>query len=114
MAITLKILKAGALGPEATLYPGDGVVAGKTALVKNIIVTNRHATVPATINLYVRQQSDPANYLISPKDVQIPPGGQAIFDAEISLLLSTGPDRIRGAAAGGDVQYVINGFERDI
>src|ERR1051325_3624674 len=114
MALNFKILKAGALGTAATLYPGDSTVAGKDAVVKSVIITNKHATAAATVNLYVRQQADTTDYLISPKDGQVPAGSQLLLETEVGLLLDTGPDRIRGSSSGGDVQYVITGIERDI
>src|SRR5688572_26374851 len=108
MSLTLKILNAGTLGAIAPLYPPGGtVVGGKTALVKNIIVTNNDSVSFATVNVYANRQGGP-DYLISPKDVKIPPGGQFVCDTEISLLLDTGPDRIRGSSTLATTHYVIN------
>ena len=114
MAVTPKLLRIDVLGSEATLYPNPDATSLKAAIVKNIILTNTDASAFATANLYV-QQGAGTKRQISPKDLQIAPGEQVVLDVEITLDLSSGPDKIRGAKTGSAaVEYVINGFEQTL
>lgn len=114
MALTLKNLYADNLPTSETLLYGfASSPPSKTALVKNIIITNTNGTsVTANIKLL------PANVTakkvqISPVNVSIPPNSQVILDAEITMNLSI-LDQILGNASAANVNCIINGLERDI
>src|SRR5687768_5144274 len=124
MALTLKILSAGSFPATADyLYPPSGnLIAGKTALIRNIILVNKHATETATVNVMIQRQGatgPTADIHISPFNMKIAPGQAVVLDDELTLNLATGPDRVKATASLptgplADVQYVINGLERDI
>ncbi len=115
MALTLKLLATGQLATTAaTLYPAGGTASTKTALVKNILLTNTDTTNAITVDLTVHPAGGTGRY-VAPKSFSVPPGVQVILDAELTLNLNGTADLIKGyASTASKIDYVINGVERDI
>lgn len=121
MALTLKLLYVGVLsGSETAIYPVGSPPASspKSALIKNIILTNTHTTSAATVNIKVQEKNTSATArMVSPPGLRIPPRGQVILDVQLTLLLlnpTDGPNQLRASATGGTVECVVNGMERDV
>lgn len=115
MALRLKILRAmnGLATSSTAVYPESGAIAGKMAITKCILITNRNSAT-ATVNLTVKQNNDSLKEgQITPLDLQIPPKSQVVIESEIALDLNA-PDTIYGRASVGGVDCVISGIERDI
>lgn len=120
MALTLKVLAVGVLGDtgDTGIYPpGAATQSKKTALVSNIILAN-HGTSSVNVELTVRKQ----NTVLAPGSLDrgafvfkksIAAGAVEAVTTEISLFLDSGPDAIylRGNT---DIEYVVNGLERDV
>jgi hypothetical protein len=147
MALTLKNLCSrrqltnASVAPEINLYPPPSTVAGspdyyqplpllKSALIKNIILTNLDTGV-STIRVYYKPYNDngspptlAANDVnVSPGILQIGIGQQVILNAELTLNLNNttaantagwGPQQLRCDNVTGKVDVLINGIERDI
>lgn len=112
MALTIKNLGAGTL-PTPSTASILAVAAGKSILVKNIILTNRNTSTARTVTLYTRINN--VDYEITPLDLSIPAKSQVVLDSEITLQVTNSvQDELRGKASGNDVAYVINGMERDV
>ena len=108
MSVEIGSLGADTLGTDlSALYTADG----KTAVVKNIIFSNKDAATTTTIEIYFTP-SGGSDFLIMPKALAIPPGFTVIHDAEITL--SDG-DAIRGKASNADdIDFVVSGIEREV
>jgi hypothetical protein len=115
MALNLKNLASGQLGTtEAKLYGYTSSPPSKSALIKNIILTNTSASATVTASIRLKPANGANLYQISPIDVSIPPKGQVVLDSEITIDLSA-LDQIWGkAGAVTSVDFIINGLERDI
>lgn len=127
MAISILNLAAGQLvaapsTPAGVIYSGS---TSKATIVKGIVLTNRGVGTEA-VNIYLKpgssgplSASSPA-YLISPKDMKVPPSGQVVLDLEVTLAtgvnaLTTYPDQLLGTTStAATVDYVINGMQRDL
>ena len=118
MALTLQILAAGQLGgtSDTVIYPSGGTtVAGKSALIKNVVLYNRGGSA-VTAELTVRRQNATIGsqgrgaYIF--KD-SVGAGQTKEVSIEVGLLLNTGPDGLwlKGTT---DIEYIVNGLERDI
>lgn len=116
MALQLKILRATNSLPNpgsAAIYPPSGAIAGKMAITKCILITNRNTAI-ATVNLTVKQNNDSLKEgQLTPVDLQIPPKSQVVIESEIALDLNAA-DTIYGRSSVAGVDCVISGIERDI
>lgn len=120
MALTLQVLGTGVIAPAGNSYvypPGGTTVAGKSALVKNIMLTNVGSAV-ATVEVKVRWTSDASNpRYCAPKNLQIPVNAQFVLDNEISLNVAAAtPDAVNVAVTGASssIEWVVNGLLRDV
>jgi hypothetical protein len=125
MALTLQVLAQGSVntGTDTAIYPPSAAaVPGKSALVKNIILTNTGTStvnVDAKVKMQTTGGTTTARW-IAPKALPIPPNGQFVIDSEICLFLSTTgsftPDYLSLATTNGSngIEYVVNGLTRDV
>ena len=126
MSVSILNVACGQL-PTVTTPPGP-IFAGSTTkatIVKGIVLTNRGSGTE-TVNLYLKPGSggplsaSSALYLLSPKNLQLPPSGQVIIDTEITLGVGTNAganyaDQILGSTTtGATVDFVLNGMQRDL
>lgn len=126
MSVSILNVAAGQLAaistPPGVIFAGS---ATKATIVKGIMLTNRGVGTE-TVNVYLKSgvngplsASSPL-YLLSPKDVKLPAGGQIILDTEITLGtgLSAGvtyADQILGSTTtAATVDFVLNGMQRDL
>lgn len=123
MSIYIKSLKTGKLqSTAAAILPGS---LTKATIIKSIILTNNNSTTE-TVNITIKTWTAIASpvqsaYQLSPLNMKIPPGGQVILDAEITIannfntLAAAQPDEIwGGATTANQVDFVFNGLERDL
>jgi hypothetical protein len=115
MALSLKNLASGQLGTtEAKLYGYTSTPPTRSALVKNIILTNTNTTTAYTASIRLKPANGTPLYQISPVDISIPAKGQVVLDTEVTMDLSA-LDQIWGKASNAStIDYIINGLERDI
>src|SRR5712692_7577516 len=110
MALTVKMLNDGQIGPNAnTVYdltPGTlGVPTGKAWIVKNMRFCNTD-TVSQTLNVYYLRPTF-ATRQISAKDVSVAPGAIVIDNQEVTLAAG---DKIQAkASAGNKFDFTLSG-----
>lgn len=99
MALTVKLLKDGALSGTAVTYsPGTG----KGAVIKSIVLTNKVGSVgTATVKLASRD--------VCPPGINIPGNGTLVLDFELTLSNS---DTL-SITGTGTVDCLVSGIERD-
>lgn len=126
MAISILNVAAGQLGvvnsPPSVMFAGSTT---KATIVKGIVLTNRGVGTE-TVNIYLKPgvngllSSGTPLYLLSPKDLKLPPSGQVVLDVEITLGVglntsTTYADQILGTTTtAGTVDYILNGMQRDL
>lgn len=98
MAVIIKNLASGS-GSISNKYPG----AGKSWIVKNIIVTNSGTSTTLTLKAVSK--------FIAPPLMTLAANTTMVFSDEITL---TGTEALDITVAGGTVDYVVNGVERDV
>jgi len=118
MALNLKLLQAMTLNaPEsspAVLYAPSTQTPKKSALLKNVLLTNKGTSV-VTVSLSVQQAGGSSRFTILPS-TSIAPGATLVFDDEVTLSAdpsTTNKDELWGTSTA-DVECVINGVERDL
>ena len=112
MSLSIKQLGAGQLGTSATADPlYTAVGAGKAQIVKNLRFVNTSTSAAVTLNVYYYAQT--AYRLISPANLSLAPGAVYVDDSEVTLEAGNKFKATTGAA-GGPVDWVISGVERDV
>ena len=106
MAVIIKNLANGAPtnATEVSSSPGTG----KAWIVKNIMLTNKHATTPCTVNLKAMAM------FIAPPDMTIAPKSTLVLNDEITLTGSAQTLGITVATGFPNLEFVVNGVERDV
>lgn len=118
MSIYIKSLKAMKV-PQNSASPSV-MLPGSTArstVVKSIILTNTTG-ITETVNITLKV-GGASQFQLSPRDMKIPPYGQVILDAELTLANdgagTPNADQIYGGTTTTNaVDCVINGIERDL
>ena len=102
----IKILGEGQL-PD-TLGDLYTAPAGKSAIIKSIIIVNNNTTTE-TLNIYILKSGSTARKII-PKDLQLDAGYSCVIDDGITL---GDGDKIQGVTTtASEVDYTINGVEK--
>jgi hypothetical protein len=121
MALIISSLGAGKLklstDTEAnrTLYTAPvanppSVPNSRVAILKNMRFVNTHSG-GVTMNLYIKRVAPAGTHRISPVNMNLASGYQAIDDDEVTLAPG---DKILGEASDADkIEFVISGVERD-
>jgi hypothetical protein len=106
MGVTIKQLADGQLPSSVgDLYT---VPANKQTIVNTITFVNVH-TADISVNLYSKKSGGTARNII-PKDLEMEPGDQMIFDDEINL--EAGGKLQADATIADKVDYIISGMEK--
>jgi len=115
MSLTIKQLATVQLGTTSN-QPVYRPAAGKSALVKTIILANRSTTTAVTVHVTIRTSANNQLYL-HPSAVQIAANARLVLADDITLsnVNATGDVlEMWAGASGGPVDVSINGVERDI
>lgn len=113
MALTIKNLGIGIIDYTSPAYEVlYAPVAGKSGLVKNILLTNTHSSY-VTLDLKLKTATAPIDTRrIAPSSLTISPGGTVVIDYEITMGAL---DELQATASVmSKVEFVVNGVERDI
>ena len=125
MSIAVRNLGAGKLQviSNVTVEATAGPLAGKSWVIKSIMITNRETTA-RNVDLQLKYGTGgTSSAYITPKDLVIPPATTVIVDDEITLMNPVGTGtadlqklsiKATGAPATTEVDIVINGMERDV
>jgi hypothetical protein len=121
MSLAVRNLGTGKLNLNAEATAGPA--AGKSWIVKSIMITNRETTV-RSVDLRVRYGTGGTSLAyITPKDLVIPPATTVIVDDEITLMNPVGTlaadlqklsTQAIGSLSSSEVDVVVNGMERDV
>jgi hypothetical protein len=121
MSVLIRNLAAGTLSNTTPALPGPA--AGKSWIVKGIIITNRDG-VARSIDIKVVNGvtiGTAGSIFIAPPQMAIPPLSTAVIDTEITLMNPQGAvSNLQGlslalsATPTAGVDVVINGLERDV
>jgi hypothetical protein len=116
MALTLKNLAAGQLTvtTETKVYGYTSSPPAKSALIKNIILTNTSTSQAVTVNVRIKPANGTPLFYLAPLDISIPSKGQLVLDTEITLNLQALDQIHLKASVINVLDYVLNGLERDI
>jgi hypothetical protein len=110
MAVTLKQIMIGSMAAGGftvnTAVPGTG----KVQMIKNIRCVNKHASASVTLNVSAGPSG--TERLVSPQNMSLGPGQMYQDDGEF-ILNSADLLKIVSGTAGGPVEYLISGIERD-
>lgn len=99
MAITVKLLLKGEFNTATPYSPG----AGKGAVVKSIVVTNK-GTVAGTTSITLTGRN------LCPPNISIPAKCSLILDSEVTLSDS---DSLSIIGSGTDIEFLVSGIERN-
>lgn len=120
MSVLIKNLGAGSLDNTTAATPGPG--AGKSWIVKSIILTNRD-TVARAVNVKIVggtliPGATSGTVWLTPVDLVIAPASSIVLDDEITLQNPSGGTaqslNISAPVSATTIDVVINGLERDI
>lgn len=105
MAVIIKNLANGTPANSTAVSHQPGI--GKAWIVKNVMLTNSHGTTACTIDLKA------VSRFIAPPGMTIGPKSTVVLNDEITLTGSGEALSIAVTAGSPNLDYVVNGVERD-
>ena len=111
MAVTLKQIARGSIAAGVNTLTTTDVESGKVQVIKSIRLVNKHATASEVFTTFSAGPTGTEAF-VAPQNLSLGPGQAYVDDVEIVLKTSDHLKVVTGSA-GGPVDYVISGFERE-